>query len=94
MKKGSIDHHRALKTTHILFYGGLALGLLGTAFGAMTDSVPIMLIISVIGFAGIIGGLFFAHAHVRCPHCYGSLLWGGRIPSHLPTYCPHCGKPL
>lgn len=94
MKKGNMNHHRALKTTNILFYGGLALCLLGIAIGASTDHVPVMLIIAGIGIAGMIGGLFFAYAHVRCPHCYGSLMWGGRIPSHLPTYCPHCGKPL
>ena len=94
MKKGNMDHHRALKTTNLLFYGGLALCLLGTAVGASTDHVPVMLIIAGIGIVGMFGGLFFCYTRVRCPHCEGSLMLGARIPNSLPNYCPHCGEPL
>lgn len=66
------------------------------SFAVMLIGVALILIfsdnsmISLLGLAVIIGGLFLEYKTRICPHC-GSSLWGVRF---IPDYCPHCGKKI
>ena len=94
-KKENLSPQKAMRITHILFYSGLGLMLLGgLVVGGAADNPDIMLLFAVLGFLCAIGGVVFGNLYVRCPDCCGSLMIGGRVPGNLPSYCPHCGKQL
>lgn len=93
-KLKEMDHHQALRVTHILFFGGLGLMLLSVLIGASVDSTAVMVIAGILGMLGVAAGLCCGFTCVRCPDCRGSLMAGGRVPGSLPRFCPHCGKPL
>ena len=95
MKKEPMTCQKALKITHILFFGGLILMIGGSLFlGTVVNSETVMVVFGVIGLIAAFAGIIFGFAYVKCPECGGSLMAGGRIPGSLPKYCPHCGKPL
>jgi len=90
-----IDCYRALRITHLLFYGGFALALLPLlivrAWNAFT---PPLVVLAVLGGIALVLGLLCCGMYVRCPFCGASLMLGGRIPRELPRHCPSCGREL
>lgn len=92
--KERMDCHLALKVTHILFYGGFVLMLLGLCVGAGVNSDVLLAVFGITGAVGIVGGLIFGYLYVRCPACGTSLMLGGRVPTHLPKHCPECGAAI
>lgn len=85
---------QALKVTHILFFGGLGLMLLGLMIGGVANHAALIAVPGVLGVCSAIVGIIFGHLHVRCPDCGGSLMTGGKVPGSLSKFCPHCGKQL
>ena len=86
---------KILQTAKIAFLGGLALMLfcLLLANSGM-DSVWVMAVCGGAGTAVCFGGIFYALAYFRCPHCGNSLMHGGRMPMSVPAYCSACGEKL
>ncbi|MBQ7778722.1 MAG: hypothetical protein IJ396_07410 [Oscillibacter sp.] len=90
-----MDHHKALKLAHGLYFGGLI--LLFVAYGFLKDEpltfsaamIPVFL-----GLGGVVAGLVVTLVFVRCPRCGRSLFHSSRIMLSLPHYCPHCGAHL
>lgn len=60
----------------------------------LADHSAIRGIFTVCRVVFVIAGLAVGWSYVMCPHCGGSLLLGGRIPSDRPNYCPHCDEKL
>ena len=94
MKKKQMDCHQVLKLVHILFYGGLVLLLAAWVAVSVGGEVAPAVPCASLGLLGILGGMIFAFARLRCPRCGKSLCLGGRIPMHLPGFCPNCGERL
>lgn len=95
-EKRPMDCRRALKLVHGLFYSGLAVMILMLMIVNSGVGKPggLTVVGAVLGLLACIGSLVLGFGWVRCPHCGGSLMAGGRIPSRLPAYCSHCGAPL
>lgn len=89
-----MDCYQGLKLTHILFFGGLGLMVLGFMIGSVGEHPAVMTALAAAGFAGVVAGLICGWTFVKCPDCGGSLLPGGRVTDKLPKFCPHCGKQL
>ncbi len=92
VKMDELTPPQALKITHGLCYGGLAVTFLSVVIGACFDSVIMIMILGTAGLSCMVAGIVFGNLRVRCPECFGSLAIGGRIPTRLFEYCPHCGK--
>lgn len=91
-KPDELTPQQALKVTHILVYGGLAMAFLSIPVGGALDHVAVMGILGAVGLSCAVVGIIFGNLYLRCPECFGSLTHGGRIPGKLFEYCPHCGK--
>lgn len=90
-----MDHHKALKLAHGLYFGGLALLIVAYLFlkdDPLTFSAALIPVF--LGLVGIVAGLVVMLVFVRCPRCGRSLFHSSRITLSLPHYCPHCGAPL
>ena len=90
----NMDCYQGLKLTHILFFGGLGLMVLGLLIGSAGEHLVVMTTLAAIGFAGVVAGLVCGWTFVKCPDCGGSLLPCGRVTDKLPKFCPHCGNEL
>lgn len=90
--KWTKDCHQALRVTHILFYGGFVLMLLGACAAAEAASDALLAGFAITGIIGVVAGLVWGCLYVRCPGCGASLMLGGRVPNHLPKHCPECGR--
>lgn len=88
------DHRKAVRVSNCMFLTGLAMLLLGIAFGAMAGSAVLMSIIAAVGTVLLVSGYVLNLRRAVCPHC-GSFLGDlPRIAEKIPNYCPNCGKPL
>lgn len=94
LKLNEMTPRQALKITHILLYGGLAMAFLSVPVGGAFGHAAVMAILGAIGLSCAAAGIIFGNLRVRCPECGGSLTHGGRIPNSLFEYCPHCGKQI
>lgn len=86
---------KILQRAHIAFFGGM--GLLVLCLMLLNGSVGTSWAIGACSVAGVIaafGGLIYAAACFRCPHCGKSLMAGGRMPMGVPAYCSSCGEKL
>ena len=93
MKQEKRTLKQILLTTDIAFFVGLAL-LIVCLLLEQSGAWTLLGVLACVGIVSAFGGLLYAWACFRCPHCDGSLMPGGRIPMSVPAYCSHCGAKL
>ena len=71
MKQNNMDCMRAMEIFKILFFGGFVCAVAALLIGLVFE--PIMYVLGWIGIIGIVGGLIFGYAKIRCPYC-GAML--------------------
>jgi len=95
MKKNAEMLEKVLFRAHVAFFGGLA--VLIVCLLVLNSSVGADWVITacvIVGIVASFGGLLYAFAYFRCPHCSASLMPGGRMPMSIPAYCSSCGAKL
>ena len=94
--KNPMDLQTLLGVVNLGMYGGLGAGLLSVLISTTSNQAVCFaaILLFLLGMGGLVVSFVIAFRRIRCPHCGGSLMLEGRIPSRLPRFCPHCGTPL